>query len=103
MRTICLILFSTLANLCFSACARPLVMMDAPTANNLVLFDGTTIAPIFVDTNSNEAVLRAVNDLAEDFARVTGTKAQIEKQISSHTTVQIIIGTLGESGWSVEG
>lgn len=97
MRPVFLILISTVAGLCLSASANQLVVTDVPDAGSLLLFDGTTAAPIIIDTNVNEVVLRAANDLAQDFARVTGTKAEIEKQLSPDKKVQIIIGTLGQN------
>ncbi len=97
MKFISLILISAVTSLSLSASAAPLAVADAPGAGNLTLFDGMGVAPIFVETNANEAVLRAANDLAEDFARVTGTKAEMEKQILSGQKVRIIIGTLGQS------
>jgi hypothetical protein len=96
-RTTSLILIFTFASLCLSASARQLEVTNVQDAGNLILFDGKKVAPIFVDTNSNEAVLRAVEDLARDFARVTGNKAEIKKQISPDTKGRIIIGTLGKS------
>lgn len=97
MKVICPILVFVVASLCFSTSANPLVVTDAPAANNLILFDGTKAAPIFVDTNVSAAVQRAANDLAEDFARVTGVKPEMEGQISPDKNVRLIIGTLGQS------
>ena len=69
MRTVCLVAISAFAGLCLSASANPLAVADVSNAGDLILFDGAKVAPIFVDTNANEAVLRAANDLAVDFAR----------------------------------
>jgi hypothetical protein len=97
MKMIHLILVSAVTSLCLSVNAAPLAVTESPSAGNLILFDGASAAPIFVETNADGAVVRAAGDLAEDFARVTGSKAEMEKQISSNNKVQIIIGTLGQS------
>ena len=97
MKIICLILFCLDLGLCLSASAGQLTVTDAQNSDNLVLFDGVKVAPIFVDVNTNEAVLRAANDLADDFARVTAVKSEIEKQLSPDKKVHIIIGILGQS------
>lgn len=60
----------------------------------MILFDGAKAAPIFVDTNTCEAVRRAVEDLAEDFARVRQPSRKIERQISQANKFLVIIGTL---------
>jgi hypothetical protein len=97
MKVIHLILLTAAAGLCLSASATPLSVTDAPAAGNLTLFDGTKAAPIFVETNANQAVVRAANDLADDFARVTKVKPELEKQVSPNQPVHILIGTLGQS------
>ena len=97
MKTIYLILVFTITSLCLSVSASQLAITEAPDAGNLSLFDGAKSTPIFVDTNADAAVLRAANDLAEDFARVTGVKPEMEKQVSPDKKVHIIIGTLGQS------
>ncbi len=45
----------------------------------------------------SRAVLRAAGDLADDFARVTGTKPEIENQLSPDKKIGVIIGTIGKS------
>ncbi|HEV2691612.1 MAG TPA: glycosyl hydrolase 115 family protein [Verrucomicrobiae bacterium] len=74
-----------------------LTVTDSLGGGGIVLFNGTTVAPLLVDTNVNDAVLRAAGDLAEDFARVTGMKPALAGMASTNKDVRIIIGTLGES------
>lgn len=99
VKIFCLTLASSVAGLCLTVNASPLTVTDKPAAGNLVLFEDAQAAPIYVDPNVNPAVQRAAHDLAGDFARVTGTKTEIEQQISSGSKVQILIGTLGKSKW----
>jgi hypothetical protein len=70
----------------------------APAADEWILADGKSVVPILVETNNDRAVLRAVGDLAEDFARVTGQKPTVENNFSSGGKTGVIIGTLGRSG-----
>ncbi len=93
----CLIVLSSVACLCLTASAVPLAITDSPGIGNIVLFDGGMVAPIFVETNADRAVLRAVDDLAVDFSRVTGLKPELESQLSPDRRWPIIIGTLGQS------
>ena len=82
---------------CLSARAIELTVADSPGAGDLSLADGKTVAAIFVETNDERAVLRAAGDLADDFARVTGEKPEIENQLSPDKQIGVIIGTLGKS------
>jgi hypothetical protein len=70
---------------------------ESPDAGDFILFDGKITAPIFVDTNDDRAVLRAAGDLADDFARVTGTKPEIENNLPGGVKTCVIIGTIGKS------
>lgn len=97
MKVIHLILLAAATRFCLAANATPLNVTAAPAADNLILFDGQNAVPIFVETNADVAVVRAANDLAEDFARVTTVKPELEKQVSPNRPVHILIGTLGQS------
>jgi hypothetical protein len=77
--------------------AAELSPANPPGAGDFVLFDGKTVTPIVVETNDEQAVLRATGDLADDFARVTETKPEIENQFSPDKKTGVIIGTLGKS------
>jgi hypothetical protein len=92
-----LLIFLACACACLSARAIELSVADSPGAGNLSLSDGKTVAAIFVETNDDRAVLRAAGDLADDLARVTGTKPEIENQFSPDGKIGVIIGTLGNS------
>jgi hypothetical protein len=77
--------------------AAELTIADPPGAQDFILA-GEKIRPaIFFETNETLAVARAAGDLAADFARVTGTKPEIEIQFSAGEKTGIIIGTLGQS------
>ena len=52
---------------------------------------------ILIESNADRAVLRAANDLAEDFSRVIGAKPEIKNQFPADKKVRVIIGTLGQS------
>jgi hypothetical protein len=82
----------------FSArAAAELSIVDSSGAGQVVLAGGNTVAVIFIETNADRAVFRAANDLAEDFARVTGAKPEIENQFSPGKKLPVIVGTIGES------
>lgn len=85
------------AGLCASAFATPLTLTGSPDANDLILCSQTNMTAIFVATNDDPAVIRAVGDLAADFARVTGRKPKIEDAFSTDGKDQVIIGTLGKN------
>ena len=63
----------------------------------LLLAAGKSVASIFVATNEDCAVLRAVADLAEDFARVTGKKPPVKYLFPGAEKTGVIVGTLGRS------
>jgi hypothetical protein len=92
-----LLIFLTCACACLSARAVELTLTDAPGAGDFFLANGKTVAAIFVETNDERAVLRAAGDLADDFARVTGMKPEIENHPSAGEKVDVIIGTIGKS------
>ncbi len=79
----------------FFARAADLVVDESP--GGLVLFDGKNHPEILVETNADRAVLRAANDLEEDFARVTGTKPEIRSELSKNDRTIVIIGEIGNS------
>ena len=68
-----------------------------PATAGWVLADAKAVAAILVETNQDRAVLRAVNDLAEDLFRVTGQKPKVAEFFSGDTKTGIIIGTIGQS------
>src|SRR5271165_1181408 len=82
---------------CLSTQAAELTLTDSPGAGDLLLADGKTVAEIFIENTAEPAVRRAAGDLADDFARVTGTKPEIESQISPDKKIGVIIGTIGKS------
>ena len=74
-----------------------LKVSDSRAGSDVVLFDGAAVAPILVDANVNDAVVRAAGDLAEDFARVTGVKPVMAAGPSANKGFRVVIGTLGRS------
>ncbi len=86
-----------IASLGSVAPAADLSLTDSPSASNFVLVDVKAAATILVETNSDRAVLRATQDLADDFARVTGTVPEIENTLRTDRKKIIIVGTIGES------
>jgi hypothetical protein len=97
MKSSRLIIFFVIACLCLSARAEELSLAGSPGADDFILFDGKNAASILVETNDERAVIRAAGDLADDFARVTGTKPEIENQFSPGEKNCVIVGTIGES------
>ena len=81
----------------FGAGAAELAVTRSPKADDLILFDRKTPVSIFIETNDERAVRRAVGDLADDFFRVTGTRPEVENSFSAAGKVNVIIGTIGKS------
>jgi hypothetical protein len=71
---------------------------NPPAADALVLATNNSVAPIFLGTNEDRAVVRAAADLAEDFGRVAGLTPSLQNDFSGGWTNWIIVGTLGRSG-----
>lgn len=97
MNTIGIALLSATACLCLSARAAQLALAASPQPGDLTLSNGKSAPAIFVDPGSDGAVLRAAADLADDFARVTDARPELESQSSPNEKVRVIIGTLGSS------
>jgi len=70
---------------------------DKSAADRMVLAGGMTVVPLMVETNDDRAVLRAVEDLVEDFSRVTGRKPMVRNDFSSAEKECVIVGTIGRS------
>ena len=81
-----------------SAAALEMDFSKPSGASGLILADDKAVAPIFVETNNDRSVLRAVSDLADDFARVTGHKPAVQNYFSEGENNCVIIGTLGRGG-----
>jgi len=81
----------------FYARSADLAMTDSPAGDDFILASDKTAGAIFVGTNEERAVLRATEDLAEDFARATGVKPEIEDQFSPDKNIRVIVGTIGKS------
>ena len=64
---------------------------------SFTIAQGKTLATIYVDRNDHEGVLRAVNDLQADVARVTGQTPRIMNAANGLGTNVIIAGTIGKS------
>jgi hypothetical protein len=92
-------LFILLAGLVSGGWAVALeVQFVRPSANaSLVLADDKFVVSILVETNNDRAVLRAADDLAADFSRVTGRKPAVENFFSGGEKTRIVIGTIGQS------
>jgi hypothetical protein len=92
-----LILLLAAAGFCQPVSAAPLAVTDSPNPADMVVFDGKNVTPLCLEAGADRAVQRAANDLADDFARVTGVKPVIENQASPDHKLQILVGTLGQS------
>ncbi len=100
MKPLCAFRLSILFVLMLAARAVALeIQFDAPPAPGAMLLSSDKmVVPLFVETNNDQAVLRAVGDLAEDFSRVTGRKPQVQSAPPSTSKICVIIGTLGRGG-----
>ena len=81
----------------FVAGAADLTMTRLPGADDFILASNGTVGAIIVGSGEDPAVRRAAGDLAEDFARVTGTKPEIENNFPNTGKISILVGTIGKS------
>jgi hypothetical protein len=88
---------SAVAGICLSTQASQLQVTESPATGDFILAGGKILLTLLVETNNDRAVVRAAGDLADDFARVTGTKPEIENKVSPGDKIRVIIGTLGQS------
>ncbi len=65
----------------------------------LALAENGKVLPLCVSADDFAGVRRAAGDLAEDFGRVTGSKAELRCPVSSRTEDVILLGTIGHSRW----
>jgi len=63
----------------------------------MMLVDVKNGVPIVVETNNDRAVLRAAEDLAADFSKVTGRTLTVRQDAPDAQTGCIILGTIGRS------
>jgi hypothetical protein len=77
--------------------ATELAVTDSPNADDFILASDKTMAAIFVETNDEPAVLRAVDDLADDFARVAGAKPKVQNDFPAEEKNAVIVGNIGKS------
>ena len=71
---------------------HPKVTLPVVSADRFTLVEDGTPNPIFVSSSENTAILRAANDLVEDFERVTGVKPALSENGKAERAV--IIGSL---------
>ncbi|WP_343532859.1 glycosyl hydrolase 115 family protein [Pedobacter sp.] len=75
---------------------KPFVTTQRQGKSDFVLVQNALAAPILYDAQDYKGVVRAINDLQQDFKRVSGVSPQLTNVIKNHKTV-ILIGTLGKS------
>lgn len=61
------------------------------------LVAGGSAAPLVVDADDHDGVLRVVDDLRLDIERVTGVAPDIENEVPDDASYVVIVGTLGKS------
>ncbi|MGC9150980.1 MAG: glycosyl hydrolase 115 family protein [Microbacter sp.] len=66
---------------------------------DFVLINHQKTTPIVVDTADYWGVLRAANDLRNDFQRVTGQLPSMLKETSNQYKQLMLIGTIGKNRW----
>ena len=97
MKIFCPLAIGFFAAAFFSSQAAELALTSSPAKDDFILSKGKDDGAIWVETNDDRAVIRAANDLADDFTRVTGTKPEIKNQFLTGQKIRVIIGTIGES------
>ena len=81
----------------FAAGAADLAVTRSPSADDFVLASNGITGAIFIESNEDPSVRRATGDLAEDFARVTGTKPAVDNNFSAANKTRVIVGIIGKS------
>ena len=81
----------------FAAGAVNLALTHSPDADDFILVSNGIAGAIFTESGEDAAVRRAVGDLVEDFARVTGTKPEVENNFPNTEKISVLVGTLGKS------
>ena len=81
----------------FATDAVGLSVTHSPAADDFILATNGTAGAIFIGPDEDPAVRRAAGDLAEDFARVTGTKPEIQNNFSDTEKISVLVGTIGKS------
>lgn len=64
---------------------------------DFVLARGSTVSPIYVDSNDYPGVIRAANDLSHDILSVTGMAPTIVHDKGALSRDVVIVGTIGKS------
>jgi hypothetical protein len=83
-----------------SATGGPQYLTVQAQAGALALADNGKVLPLCVSDDDFAGVRRAAGDLAEDFGRVTGNKAELHcPSLSSRVEDVILVGTVGHSLW----
>ena len=70
------------------------IVADSPSAPGIALIADGQPARIVIAADELKGVRIAANNLAADFERVCGTKAQIANQLSDASGPEIIVGTI---------
>ena len=77
--------------------AADLTVTHSPSPGDFILAAEKNAGGIVVADTENPAVRRAAEDLAEDFARVTGSRATVASDFSAPEKIRILAGTLGQN------
>ena len=80
-----------------SRAGAEILAVDSPARGDFILADAKIAPGILIETNADRAVLRAANDLAGDFSRVTGVKPEIKNAFLPDERIRVIIGEIGKS------
>ncbi|WP_300724644.1 glycosyl hydrolase 115 family protein [uncultured Bacteroides sp.] len=88
-----LILSAALAALCFSASAADRFIYFKKAPGDFTVFANGTPCKILSDSNDDEAVKIALDNLKEDFFRVTGTRPEISS-VAGQDSLYIIVGSM---------
>ena len=86
----------SLAVLLAAPASAELSLISPPGADDFILCDGSNAVPIYAEPAETHAVTRAIGDLAEDIARVTGVKPVLAPDAGGAKNL-VIVGTLGVS------
>ncbi len=97
VRRACSLLFATCWLIPPAVWAAAPLLTETPTPADFALAAGGRVAPLYVETRDDKAIVRAAGDFSADLERVTGVKPAEVASGATLPTQVVIVGALGHS------